>query len=733
MREADFLRKLRVTFRGEAEEHLRAISAGLLGIEQAATAEQRKAHIETVFREAHSLKGAARSVNIPEIESACHTLEGIFADWKQDDSAAPGGFDELHAAVDAMTRVVSAMETMEGPGTGRGVAGAAAPPAAGRGSPASHSATSPGANPASAVDSGGHTGTLRLSEEKLDALLMKSEELLAEKLSAAQLAADLRDLARDVASWKRRWALNRRPLRSTDSEVSGAGESGSEAADPGLQFMESMESRLTTLARSAAQGSHALSLLVDSLLADIKDALTLPFASLLEGFPRLVRELSRDRRKEVEFVVCGAELEADRRVLEEIKTPLIHLVRNCIDHGIEPPADRERRGKPRRGTLSIHISQVERNRVQVTVSDDGGGVPLERVREKAVRLGLLSAEEAADRGPSECLTLLFHSGLSTSPIVTDISGRGLGLAIVQEKVQRLGGTVELASAPGAGTEFRLLLPLTLANFRALLVRAGGRTYALPASHVQIVLRARPEDLSTAGGRTTCRHEGRVMALASLEGTLTGGMSGDCGPERVVVLVAGERRMAFSVDEVLGVQEVLVKPLGPQLLRVRNVAGATVLGTGQVVPILHVPDLIASAASAAGDAPAQPPAAGPRSARPSILVVEDSITARSLLRSILESAGYLVRTAVDGAEALGLLRAGRFDVVVSDVEMPRLNGFELTSRIRADARLADLPVILVTALDSPEDRERGVEVGANAYMVKRSFDQSNLLDAVQRLT
>lgn len=433
----------------------------------------------------------------------------------------------------------------------------------------------------------------------------------------------------------------------------------------------------------------------------------------------------------------GGEVEIDRRILEEMKDPLIHVLRNCIDHGIEAPAARAEKRKPPHGTITLEISQKDGGKVELLVADDGAGIDTAKVKAAARKLEMVSEEDAEQLGEQEALALVFRSGVSTSPIITDVSGRGLGLAIVREKVERLGGAIAIESHPGAGTRFRIVLPLTLATLRGVLVRAGEQLFVIPATHVERVARVAETDIRTVENRETIALGGRAVSLVGLSDVLELPRKGAAGESpdhaQALVLGLGPERIAFRVDEVLGEQEVLVKTLGPQLVRVRNVAGACTLGTGQVVPVLNVPDLMKSAVKRAA-APLAPAAAQERAAaqQRAILVVEDSITSRALLKGILESAGYRVATAVDGIDAYTALKTATFDLVVSDVEMPRMDGFDLTAKIRADKNLSELPVVLVTALESREHRERGIDVGANAYIVKSSFDQSNLLEVVRRL-
>jgi two-component system chemotaxis sensor kinase CheA len=535
-------------------------------------------------------------------------------------------------------------------------------------------------------------------------------------MAAGQRATELKELKGRLDLWLKE--RERKGSHGTDREVEA--------------FAGSFEPALGRLAKAAEADHHALGSMVDALLEDMKSALMLPFSELLELFPKLVRDLSRESGKEVELTTRGGEIQLDRRIMEELKAPLIHVVRNCIDHGLEAPAERMRKGKPARGSIAIAASSRDA-RIEISVSDDGAGIDGERVKAAAVRNGVLSWEEAGKLGGPEEVLLALHSGVSTSPMITDLSGRGLGLAIVNEKVEKLNGSLAVETERSAGTTIRMVVPLTLATFRGVLVGACGQVFVLPSTNVERATLVLREEIRTVENRETLSFDGQATPLARLGSVLgiEGGKrpgSGD-GAVQVVVLGSAGKRIAFQVDEVLGEREVLVKSLGRQLVRVPNIAGATILADGKVVPILNVADLMSSAAKLV---PAPIGAQEPEK-RKSILVVEDSITARTLLRTILESAGYNVKTAVDGLDALAALRTLECDLVVSDVEMPRMDGFDLTARIRADKRLAELPVVLVTALDSREDRERGIDVGANAYIVKSSFERGNLLDAVRRLT
>jgi two-component system chemotaxis sensor kinase CheA len=450
-------------------------------------------------------------------------------------------------------------------------------------------------------------------------------------------------------------------------------------------------------------------------------------------FAKAVRDLCYDQGKEAELILRGEQVEMDKRILDEMKDPLTHILRNCVDHGVQSPERRKASGKPERATITLAITQLPGNKLEIAVSDDGAGIDPRNVRESAIQRGLVSPEEAERMSEAEALGLIFRAEVSTSPMITEISGRGLGLAIVRERAEKLGGRVTVESQAGVGTTFRITLPAILATFRGILVETAGRLFVLPTAHVERVGRFTPDEVATVGNRETLSLDGAALALVWLDAVLQleNRKQERPGKETFVVVRIGDDRIVFIVDAVRGEQEVLVKKFRKPLSRVRNIAGATILASGEIAPILNAADLLKSARRQDGGARPAAPTSPVAAQQKAILVAEDSITSRMLIRGILESAGYRVKTAVDGMDALTALRTDRFDLVVSDVEMPRLNGFDLTARIRADKKLAELPVVLVTALETREDRERGVDVGANAYIIKSSFDQSNLLEAVRR--
>lgn len=713
MRE-DIRARLLATFAAEAREHLEAITAHLLALEREPPPPRALEIAEAVFREVHTLKGAARSVSRTDLEALCQALESVLSRITRGELGLDG--PRLALLQDAAGAIGRLLAEGAGPAPAPlldrlAAAGSApAPRAAGTGPRPEGARPAPPGGPRPAPGD-----TIRLPAAAIERVSAQGEELLVPKLAGGQRLDEARALLA---------ALGRcRALAARGGRPAGAALSAELAA---------AEARARELVGRMVRDQRVLAGIVDGLLLELRGVRMTPVATVLALFPAMVRDLAVELGKEAEWAVEGADLEVDRRVLEELKEPLIHLVRNAVDHGLELPAARRQAGKPARGRIAVGVRAREGGRVEVEIADDGRGVDTARVRAAAVRAGLAGEAEAAALGEEGVLALLFRSGLSTSPIISDVSGHGLGLAIVKERVERLGGEVAIASRPGAGTTVRLVVPATVVTFRGLLVQAGGE-FLLPTESVERVLRVAPGRVERLEGREAVAGPGGPLAVAPLREVLelapAAGTDGPA-PRPCVVVRAGAARAGLLVDAVLGEREVLVKEFRRPLARVRHVAGAGLLGTGRVALILRPADLLRAVQRRQRPAPPRP--AAPAGGKKTILVVDDSITTRTMEKNLLEAAGYAVAVAADGAEAWARLGAEAFDLVVSDVDMPRMDGFELTARVRADRRLADLPVVLVTALESREDRERGIEVGASAYVVKSSFDQSNLLELIRRL-
>lgn len=451
-----------------------------------------------------------------------------------------------------------------------------------------------------------------------------------------------------------------------------------------------------------------------------------PVSTITDQLARAVRDLARSRGKEVRWEIHGADTELDRNVLHQLSDSLTHLVRNAVDHGIESPADREHAGKSREAVLRLHAMQLG-SEVIIAVTDDGRGIDVEGVEREASRLGVPTDGLTED----ELVALMFQPGLSTTDLVTDLSGRGVGLDVVRANVAAAGGRVEVHTERGSGTEFRIIVPITMAVLRCLIVETGGQRFALPFHRVLLTRSHQSSDVAHAEGREMVWFDGQPVPVDTLADVID--LSGErvvSGP--LVVLSDTSRRHAFTVDRLIGQRDVVVKAMSPLLPHLAAVAGAGVEADGSILVVLDPPGLIERARRSSRTAPSKSPDGETGPARPRVLVVDDALVVRELQRAILQRAGFDVRVAADGQQALAQLAEQPCDLVVTDIEMPRMDGFALTAAIRGHPTLANIPVLIVSSRSSDADRRRGLDAGADGYITKSSFDESGLLTAVNRL-
>ncbi|MFZ6031124.1 MAG: chemotaxis protein CheW [Chloroflexota bacterium] len=595
--------------------------------------------------------------------------------------------------------------------------------------------------------------TIRVNVGKLDALMAQLSELLITKIHAEQRMAQVRQAQSYITEWQKDWLAARsaygylaRQRGNNSREETGLDSLERKELSRLLEYARTSQERLremntliNDLSRQYSSDTMQMSLVIDGLEEEIKRVRMLPLFTITGTFGRMMRDLAQASNKEVHFEIVGGDVELDKRVIEQIKDPLIHLLRNAVDHAIEPAPKRLQAGKAAHGTVTLEARHVGKD-VSISVRDDGAGLNISAIRQLALRRNIASAATMTD---AELADLIFQPGFSTSPIITDLSGRGVGLDVVRRNVESLGGRINITWQEGSGACFTLLLPLALTSSRALLVHASGQKFAIPLSAIERIEHMRPAEITSVGGHETIHYEKRPLTLVHLGDALGLAPAGHRNTERlpVVILAAAERRMAFVVDELDDELEVVMKGLGKQLARVGGIAGASVMGSGEVLLILNVADLIklAQNANAHGikrsvlEKDATTAAANTERPKHHILVVDDSITTRTLEKNILEAAGFCVRIAMDGLEALNTMASGELpDLIISDVSMPRLDGLGLAARVKGDQRTAHIPFILVTSLDSPEDKARGVEVGADAYIVKSNFDQHNLLETIGQL-
>jgi two-component system, chemotaxis family, sensor kinase CheA len=496
-----------------------------------------------------------------------------------------------------------------------------------------------------------------------------------------------------------------------------------------------------------------LSQLIDELKEEVERLRMLPFSTIAATYPRMVRDLAQQSGKEAVLTIQGGDTEIDKRILEGIKDPLTHLLRNAIDHGIEQPAERQAQGKPRAGKILLRAEQTGKE-VKIYISDDGAGLDVESIRQANARGVAGENRDPNTLSDSELIDTIFSLGVSTSQKISDVSGRGVGLNVVRNNIEALNGRIGVEFQPGKGTTFSLALPLSLTGTRGLIIRAAGQLFAVPINHVDHSVCLQPEDIFIFEGHDAISSGGHPIPLYALNSVLelTGSKSSEMENRKgitAMILTISEkassqkvtgwqaRQAAFIIDDLVGEQEIVIKSMGKQLSKVAGISGATITGSGDVVLVLDAADLIKlgkrRGSHSTQEIITQQTDYMDHTVRKTILVVDDSITTRTLEKNILEAAGYEVMIATDGSEALSIIGSGKIpDLVVTDIVMPGVNGFELTQKIKGNATTEHLPVILVTSLDSAEDKQRGIEVQADAYIVKGSFDQTNLLEAIEQL-
>lgn len=691
-------------FAREAEEHLQGVRQGLLAMEKEGPGE---AQLHELLRRAHTLKGSAKMVDLLEISTVAHHMEDLLKEIQE------GGRELTPAVIDVLLVATDAIEALLAQASAGGAVSVNVAPII----EALQAGTLPEqkAVPVSSVAPvAERRRSVRASVERLDQLSNMMGEIL---------------LSRQALDERQRQLLGLLPRMDAFIARLNRAENS--------QQMKELRGTLQRICNGLAQDTIMLGYQAEEIYQRTMELRLLPLASITDDFERTLRDLARSLGKELDFVCEGKEVELDRTVLDLIKPMLLHVLNNAVDHGIEMPEARLQAGKASYGTIHLK-AQYEGSFVQIVVRDDGQGIDPSRVRSAAVKRGLLHADEAARVSDEAALYLVLQPGFSTREFITDVSGRGVGLDVVKSNLDEVKGNLTIASKVGFGTELRLRVPSSLAMFTGLLVEAVGETYVIPQQYIHEVLRLAPEEVRSELGREVIRLRERTIPLVNLVTLLTGESQQHDdeqagGRVTVVVLSYREQLLGCLVDRTLGLQDVVVKSLGNQLKSLNYVSGATLLGAGTPALIVAVADLYEARHASEGTRLREAHAARQaRARRGKILVVDDSITTRTMEKNILETHGYEVTIAITGFDALEKLAQDRFDLMVSDVEMPGMTGFELTKKVRELEDTRSMPVIIVTSLASVEHRRAGMEAGAQAYIVKGTFDQGTLLETVEAL-
>ena len=686
--------KYLAVFKTECEEHLRALADHLLALERTPGETEPLKH---AMRVAHTLKGSAQLLGLQEIAREAHAIEDYLRRLERGEKLDSEMADALLRGVDAIRARVADLLPAPRP--------VSPPPQQQEAEPAGGALPQPAPVHPLPVPQGPQPGragqTIRVAVEKVDGLLAAAGEMSLGRARLERLVTEVRGL------------LGRMKHR---------------AGDPQVQELRRLYEGL-----SQAVGE------IDLSVRDVQDLTLsmrlLPCSTIFGDYPRAVRDLGRELGKDVRVLLYGGETECDKDLLDAVREPLVHLLRNCADHGIESADERRGAGKPPQGTITVRASQRGAT-LTIEVADDGRGIDIAAVKNQAVRLGHVSPDQAAKMSDSEAAYLITASGLTTRASATSTSGRGIGMDVVSATITALKGDLVIESDSGRGTRYILSLPISLAVMKVLLVDCDRRVYAVPLASVELTLRVDPEEQPTLAESGTLLVRGQTVRLVWLRGLL--GLDPvpiEAGHRLSVIIVRhGGQSLGLVVDQLIRDDEVVIKPL-PMTQEVSPyVSGATLLGDGQLAMILAIPRIFGAAGERASEAALGPPPVVSQApiVKKKVLVVDDSFTTRLLEQNILEGSGYAVDVAVSGESALSLLGSQSYDLMVTDVQMPGMSGFDLIEAVRRDPQHGGMPCIVVSSLGSQDERERGRKAGAQAYIVKGDFEQETLLQAVEQL-
>jgi two-component system, chemotaxis family, sensor kinase CheA len=575
--------------------------------------------------------------------------------------------------------------------------------------------------------------TIRVDPQKLDLLATQTSELAVTKLRISQQMTQIEQILTLWEGWNKENADSDSLLAVIAKELTP------EQLQPLRYFFHHTQQCLNSFADAASdlktrasEDITSLSIISDRLESGIQDLRQLPLATVFNIYPRMVRDLARQLGKEVNLVIDGGDTKADKRILEEIKDPLLHLIRNAIDHGIETPGERISQGKPQTATITLRGYQSG-NSIGIEISDDGRGLDLTSIQQTAIRRKVRTQAELAAMSESEIQSLIFASGFSTRTEITELSGRGVGLDVVRANVERLKGSIQVTSTPGNGCKFQVRLNTSLATTKVMIVQLNQTLYALPLEFIQTMITLPKDEIYEIEGKSTITFESQLISVTWLAHLLqlsttdytTGRHNLAC-----IILQIGSDRFGVFVDDLIDQQDVVIKPQSKLLKRIPNIAGATILGSGEVCMILNPPDLLHSLRNGTWQNVTH--SNGSVATKNKLLLVEDSLIIRTQMQRLLKTAGYDITIAENGLQGWQKVQEQEFNIVLSDVEMPHMNGLEMTAKIRQHSQYSQLPIVLITTLASPEDKRRGKEAGANAYLTKGDFEQELLFQTLNQL-
>lgn len=747
MNKEEFLEHLKLAFHSEAIEHLQTISKGLNKLESSKSSSNKLKIIEDIYREMHSLKGAARTVNRLDIEQICHPLETVLNKLKKQQLILTETLlANLHQCVDllennlrqpgftpnlkTLKQCLSKMDPEElstQPLKKMNISNSSPP--------------TPPIKPTDAPSSV-EQETLRVSLKTLDELHRKIEELKSHKLIIEQRHQELRVLENQLNKTVQQVKQSKKSFKILQDYFKENQIQERHVLNHVRTFMDFyqefnielpiLQQNVNQIKQRVKEELKTFSKQEEHLYLTSQNLLMMPFSILIDRFPAMIREISGSLGKQVKFIQSGTNELIDKRILDDLQSPLTHLLRNAIAHGIEKPESRKKLNKSPTGKIRLNVKKKDGNHIILSIQDDGRGISLPELKKKANQSGLLSSKESQNISEEKLLNLIFESGLSTSHYISDISGRGLGMTIVKEKIEKLNGHIKIKSSQNIGTTFQIKLPIQLASFRGILLESNRQLFIISTSQSEQVIQISPQDIQTLKNMPTIQYYDKFITIVKLSEILNLPQNENHSPDKkislIILAIGNQKKIALAVDRILGEQEVIPKKFKKPLLNTPNISGATILGNGQLVPILNSQELYKTALKIA-----RPQQESQNiNSNQSILIIEDSLVSRMLLSNILLSQGYEVNTITDGLEAPKLLEEKEFDLLISDIEMPGMDGITLTRQIRRTQGLQNLPIILITSLSTPEDKKKGMDAGANAYLTKGDFEENVFLDTVKRL-
>ena len=568
--------------------------------------------------------------------------------------------------------------------------------------------------------------TIRVNAEKLDDLVKLMGEIISSQGRLKQRLSEVRGLERIA---KKKSEL----LAGLGRSIATA--STAEALDTVAEHMRAVRSlhqQISSLYIGLKDDVNIQELLNNELQEKALMMRMVPLSVVFDTLYRLPRDLSNTLGKEVDLVIEGGDIELDKKIVEKIADPLVHMLRNSIDHGIETPAERRKAGKPERGSIRLSAS-CEAGSVLIDLSDDGAGISLKKIRDRALRKQLMEEERLENMSDPELIDLIFHPGFSTSDIITELSGRGVGMDVVKRNiVEELRGSIAVETSEGKGTSFHIRLPMSLAIMRVLLIAASDTTVAVPVQYISEILSTSEDDLINVVDKKAIRLRSEIIPVMDVSELLNLPSAGRTVKNRLLVIVVrlGNEKLGLIADALLDEKDAVIKPFPAHLKNLKLVSGVIIADNNEIINVMHVPAIVESAKRMKGRTVKE---VHKEEAAPiNILVVDDSLNTREIEKGILESYGYRVSVAEDGLDAIGKASEFKYDLVITDIEMPQLDGFSLTERLRNNADYKNTPIIIMTSREKEEDKRRGIKAGADAYIIKGSFDQTNLLETVRNL-